>query len=268
MNEPTAGVEITLESTLGPREVSEDRSVVSTIAGGKLLVVCDGHKGHRCADYCIDRFDEYFGAFYPQHSAIESLKHAMELLAKETDDEDSGTTLTAAFISPEYKKVSAAFVGDSPLMILTNDRFTMPIPHNGLYNLEERFRITGMGASWGTFKKKLVYRTTEGMHSFGVTRAFGSAPIKKVLSRKPEFLELELNTQLPWAVALGSDGICVKNNFGDEHERLERMLRSGMSAHDLVTIARQAMGNEPESGDNITAIVCHGSPVTAEHAVP
>ena len=138
----------------------------------------------------------------------------------------------------------------------------MPKPHNARYNLEERRRAVSRGAEYSEKERKLIYRTPEGKYTFGATRALGDKGLD-FLIRAPEMLELELPAATEAVLLIASDGIMIRPDYGAESGRIERAMRNGMTAHQMVEVAQQQ-----NVDDNITAIVWQRSPVTAEHRIP
>jgi serine/threonine protein phosphatase PrpC len=217
-----AGLRVALASYQGDRPYQEDRFLIETAditaKGAKLFL------------------SEIFSA-----------------AAKRTDGNDAGATGTAMVLSKDLT-LTAAFVGDSPVVVFIRDPATGEIEARKLTRdhhareSSEKARIEREGGR--------VARNGRVMGSLELSRAFGDAGYLGV-SQIPEFAKADLKKEIDGGrdvyICVSSDGLYAALEREDYVQPLKDAIAAGREAQLADIFAAHAYASG--SGDNITALV-------------
>ena len=230
----------------GLRGDQEDRCFVQEISGpghnGWLLAVMDGHSGNEVSEYCREHLGQYFDLKDPK-ATEKVLRDLISTLAKNTAKMRAGTTISVACILESHKQVTVAVLGDSPVLVLSDDGKVHPSPdHNVRTNEAERRAVEKRG---GKYRDGYIY-TSEGL-GLQLTRALGDAPLASILSREPDVYTIKH----PVAVLLATDGITdPAHSDNDLMREVEERMKVGDNAEELLAW-RRTFG----LSDNATAVI-------------
>lgn len=247
-------MEITKFSKIGARPYQEDRYVVHQTGDGVLLAVMDGHGGQDAAQVCQDYLPSFWdvtvaqpggsGEKRPFATALELVIWQLDSI---TNEYQSGSTISAAFIPTGGDKVYAAILGDSPIIVRSPDGVCHVSPsHNARNNPEERRAAIERG---GEYNGGYVWNRP-GDYGMGLqmTRSLGDAYMGQIIYRKPEIVTYELGD----FVLLATDGV-LDPAHANEHQaaaNIVALIDHGCDAKGIVNYAV----NLP-TGDNATAIL-------------
>jgi protein phosphatase 1L len=239
-------------SVKNQRDCQEDFSFHgSTIDGGKLCAVYDGHGGHEVAEFLANNFHDYFS------KTSGPVQQRMAEAFKNADNDEfvklnkkAGSTASVVFIKDNIAHI--AHVGDSRVVLEKDGAVGFATSDHKPNRADEYVRIED--AKGIVFNKRV--------NGFlAVSRAFGNYGIddsKKIIISEPEYAERSLTPKNKFLV-LATDGLWdVMNNeevvntldimsYGIKHLRVEDL---DSFAKSLVLLAIQK-----KSSDNITVMV-------------
>jgi serine/threonine protein phosphatase PrpC len=246
----------------GQRRYQEDRSVVSSQEGGKLVAVMDGHSGagvsHRLATMLPrvwrKRVSELktLGLVHDWIPVV--IKSVFADLASATAYLDEGSTLSLVFIPTAANEhgdrvIHVAILGDSPVIIYDdiNDRVDVSPVHNARSNPTELLAAQARGAF---FNGNYIFRGYGGP-GIQMTRVLGDRELSDIVNREPEIYSRVIGSR--GFVLIGSDGLFdpSNRNLTFEVEKVMTAIQAGADAEDLVQRALAI----PENGDNVTAVL-------------
>lgn len=208
-------------------------------------------------DYQEDRFVLKSGAA-PQTSAEakRSLADMFHAIAKDTRDMKQGSTATLAMITPDHH-LNVAYLGDSPLMIITRDpnngdiQIEAPLRPHQAKDPQEQERIEDAGGT-------VLFDRIDG--ALALSRAFGDAAYLGV-STDIETYSRDLSPDIQAGrevyVCIGSDGLTEASSPQSFSHVLNAAIAEGKQnrlAEIFATYAYQS-----GSTDNITAMI---APIT------
>lgn len=231
----------------GQRSYQEDRFVVSTQAGGKLIAVMDGHSGATVSDRIakalptiwkkwashLDRKTAIFGVFVDLNTLT---KHMHE-----------GSTVSLVFIPTNGAEIEIAILGDSPVIVLNAEgQIDISPMHNARSNPIELASAQARGAY---FDGNYIYKSFSGP-GLQMTRVMGDCVLDSVLHRVPEVYSCAVGPES--FVLVATDGLFDPShrNLKPEIEAVVERIRAGASAQELVDRAVAL-----PTGDNVTAVL-------------
>lgn len=233
----------------GRRPYMEDFMLTTDINRGTLLGVFDGHGGFETAEWLYEHTEEYFvetlgNVGDPQ----ESLRYTVQRLAKDTNNNPDGSTLSLAFI-PNYTgktEVYTAQIGDSPIIVKAKGGILdYGSDHNVRSNYIEADRVSARG---GFVSRGYAFATYSGP-GLQMSRALGDVELAAILSREPDLRYFELEDES--FILMASDGLFTGHTKSDIDIPVGLMTNvPTTTAEDLVKIALAIPTN-----DNVTAII-------------
>jgi serine/threonine protein phosphatase PrpC len=188
----------------GRRATMEDRAVALTRTVGDRAVtflgVYDGHGGSEVAELAAARLHErFFDALAAGARESEALARAYTETARAAAP-FVHVGSTACTVALDGSRVSAAWLGDSQLVVATPDEVRFIASPHRLDDVSERARVKEAGARFSG-----VY-VMHGDYGLMMTRALGDRWFKAVgVSAEPSFATVELDS--PSLVVLGTDGL-------------------------------------------------------------
>jgi serine/threonine protein phosphatase PrpC len=235
--------------TQGRREYQEDRFGVEKFTTGTLVWVADGHGGEEASQYVQDHmYVSWVSADNNDRTA--QIRDVFRQFVDATANMEAGTTLSLMFFTRDT--VYAAVLGDSPLLLKTDDvRFVGP-NHNARSNMEERKAAVLRG---GHYANGYVFQPSRGMYlsdagpGLQMTRALGDSEFK-FLSREPEIFSFPFGQFGDYAL-IATDGVIDPSHHNsNELDVITDLIEGGAEAYDLVARAAKIPTN-----DNATAIL-------------
>ena len=193
-------------SARGPRLTMEDRDVaVQREVGGTLLTlaaVFDGHGGPDVSDRAADEFPpRFFAALEAGGDVRGALERACaDVAALCAVHQHVGSTACAAVVVES--RLTAVWIGDSQIVVATPNGVRAVGAAHRLDDGAERARVLAAGAGIdGPY-------ITRGDRGLMVTRALGDAWFHPVgVIAEPWCLALDIEADVPYLVALGTDGL-------------------------------------------------------------
>jgi len=188
----------------GPRWHQEDRYFRGRIFedgfARMLLAVMDGHNGDDVAEFCVENLGNLF-SIGPDINAEGALENLVSVLARETNDFYSGSTLAVAYVDEKHNEVSIAILGDSSVIVIDREGTPHVSPtHNVRVNVDERQAAEGRG---GFYSPDGYIYNSSGSYGLQMSRSLGDARMGGVISREPEIYTISN----PRWIALITDGI-------------------------------------------------------------
>lgn len=234
-------------TAVGRRPYQEDRCfVLNTPEDGVLMAVADGHGGNTCSDLVIKALSKSWKTTEGEDKE-ERLKKLFADLNSQTDNFESGTTLSVAYIAPRGRKVWVAILGDSPVIVGSHHGAIQISPeHNVRSNAVEKRAAEARG---GEVAHGYLYASIHGP-GLQMSRAFGDYHLRRVLNREPEIYSVPF-TKGDY-VLVATDGVFDPGHV-DLHgsvTTVDRLIRSGATVHDVVDRAVRL-----PTFDNATAIL-------------
>ena len=234
----------------GPRPYQEDRHVCLRInqpnLKGWLLAVMDGHGGEFVSKLCAENIKKLF-RISDASRAEESLCRLVASLNHLTEPYSEGSTFSAALLLDNVSKISVAFLGDSPVVVVDKEGEIHVSPeHNVRSNPFEREAAQKRG---GIYDGGYIWND---MGSLGkglqMSRALGDSYLGKILSREPEIYTIDN----PEWVLVASDGV-----FDPEHHNTRQLLEEVKKYAIKRSTAKDIMKWAKDRGlkDNATALV-------------
>lgn len=249
MNSEKKGL-ITIASAVGEREYQEDFFLVEEdLAEGTLLAVMDGHIGTNAALFVRDHLVRYFRSGWIRfRDSDKAFRYALKLAERGTRKLEAGTTVSAVFIYRDKPLVLVSVVGDSPVVILTNDGPFIGPDHNVRTNPQERERCIARGAR---YKNGYIFSNISPDWGLQMSRSFGDRDMGDVIEHIPEFFSLQRADG--GYIALMTDGVIDSGHASSESIKTTAdFIHDGAEAADLV---RRVLDIEGDYKDNATAIV-------------
>ena len=233
----------------GRRPYQEDRFFTLTAEQGTLVAVFDGHGGDECSQRCSEDFPVLFADAIsaPKITVRKALERSIHNLAVQTDYFVPGTTLSAVFIPARGNFVTAAVIGDSPIIIKDSDANLQIGPdHNVRTNYDERLAAEARG---GFVSDGYLCASFNGP-GLQMARALGDAQLRAVLSRTPEIYRVRMDKH--GYIIVATDGAFDPGHydFKKASESVVSLVEAGAEAQAVVDYAV----NVP-TGDNVTAII-------------
>jgi len=245
---------ITAATEKGQRRYQEDRFLIHRVnhdgeREGTLLAVMDGHNGSGVAEFCNNNIPHLFSLQKGERAAT-ALKRLVARLNTETDNMDSGSTLSLVYIPKNADRVHIAILGDSPVVLLGHDGNIRISPeHNVITNKAERAAAEKRG---GTYSSGYIHNRSlyQGLQ---LGRALGDSWMGSVLSREPEIYSMKLGSRS--IVIIASDGFTTARKR-DGVDTIVRKVVAGADANEMMFWAK----NYKRGGisDNATVIIWRG----------
>lgn len=230
------------------KKENEDRILIHNLPNDVHVVgVFDGHAGSAAAsDLCKSRLPALIGT--PDRSGAEqSLRHACEKLAGETEHMRCGTTLSVALLFPTGQVVTA-YLGDSPIVAPVDDTcLQVSDGHNARCNQRDLERALACGAVFDS----IYVRVREGGPGLQMTRSLGDCELRSFLSREPAIGTLDLTNGC--SLLLATDGVLDRTDT-DFDKRLAAVwaaILDGCTAEEINERMYRWSG-----GDDMSAVVC------------
>ncbi|MEK7094088.1 MAG: PP2C family protein-serine/threonine phosphatase [Patescibacteria group bacterium] len=225
-------------TTQGPREYQEDVIAIHEFnlgdTKGILLVVMDGHRGTRTADYCAAKIGQYFAPSSGSRKDIRAgLFGLIKRLATETRDLQSGTTFSAVCIVRNI--ATLAVLGDSPIVIVDRlGRVVIGPEHNIQTNATERKAAVARG---GIYSRGYLW-VPGSRHGLQMSRSLGDAYMEEVILRKPEARRVSLGPNS--LILVCSDGVLDPDhiNSWERISELVEVAKRDCSAEDLLSLVK------------------------------
>ena len=239
---------ITFTTRQGPRDYQGDYHVIQRVEGtdfyGWLLAIFDGHVDKTVAEFCAREAGKIYNLTNPDY-AEESLSNLIKELATYTEEFEAGSTASVVLVLESHDKVSAAVLGDSPVVVLDkNGQFHVSPSHNVRTNFEERSAAEKLG---GVYLDGYIY-IKDGDHGLQLSRVLGDVNLGEIISRVPEVYSVNE----PQWILLASDGV-----FDSTHENtdylfgeIKEMAKNKFTAEKIIEWAE-----DRGLDDNATAIV-------------
>lgn len=201
-----ATVRIHQATAQGRRPSMEDRAVAveRTVAGraATFLGVYDGHGGSEVADLAAAELHErFFDALARDVEPREALAVAYAATARAAE-RFAHVGSTACAVALIASRLTAAWLGDSQLVVATREAVRFVAPPHRLEDTRERARVEAQGA--GIAGVYLV----RGDYGLMMTRALGDrwfAPVGVIA--EPSFASLELDGTTPALIVVATDGL-------------------------------------------------------------
>lgn len=239
---------ITVASSIGGRSVQEDRFIAVEVDGeGALLAVLDGHGGRGAVDLVSTNLEPLFLTAREELGDTEAIVSTLERLDEMARHEDSGTTVSVAWVSGKTMHAHVGVIGDSLVAVRSpgQDDWFSPV-HNVKTNAAERMAAIDRGA---VFRDGYIWETRD--RFLELSRTLGDAHFSKILNRRPETFVVPVR---PGAlILLATDGVGepLQREGVSWDKRLLELAWKGCSANALV---KEAVKHHTR--DNASAIVC------------
>lgn len=244
----TAKSSVTVAQQQGPRNYQEDRYFYKKVEGhdfhGWLMAVMDGHGGSATAELCVREIGNLFKLENADQSE-EALRNLISELNSITRHLGDGSTLSAVCVLESHKKVSVAVLGDSPVVIVSQDGSLNVSPeHNVRTNAAECEAVKKRG---GRIDQGYVWNS-DWTHGLQMSRALGDAYMDNVISREPEVYTI----LSPKYIIVASDGLVDPSHANSQlfFNQVADQAERNATAQDLVDLVA-ARGLQ----DNVTALV-------------
>jgi serine/threonine protein phosphatase PrpC len=235
----------------GSRSYMEDTHFVSTRPEGTLLAVFDGHGGHEASERAFEQFASLFLVQMGKDvgDVSRALRASIFYLAETLRDYKDGTTLSAVYVPKEGNIVTAAVIGDSPILIGGSTSLWVGPDHNVRSNPAEADAVQERG---GFIANGYAMEHYSGS-GLQMGRALGDMGLSSILSTEPEIKEVLITNET--FILVATDGLFDPGHRNhDAIGDVVKLLRSGshgeFTAEDLV---RNALYRK--TGDNVTAIL-------------
>jgi serine/threonine protein phosphatase PrpC len=266
-NDEDIRTQVSTYQTIGKRINQEDRYLTTHIQGGHLVAIFDGHGGENASESLAAYLPV---AFWKEYNKVwlsvinrskitpkverQIIRRTIASLRKKLQNEVSGSTLSMVYVRPIGRGedgvrrlwVTAATIGDSPLMIWNGKRYLLMPMHCAAHHQADRKRIieSRMGRLQGDYFISRDYRVP----GIAVTRAIGDSEFGDTLIRRADIRSFEVDSRA--VIVIASDGVLVSAEPSDAKEtmrKIVKMARDGSNAaelgkhvgktHDNVTIA-------------------------------
>ncbi len=230
----------------GRRAYQEDRLTILERGDLHVLAVYDGHGGDNVSQICEEHFPDIWDeAMVSAKGPPETLRLAVEMLARKTQFLPEGSTLSVAVVEPDGM-VWTAVMGDSPIML--RDRkgeWYHTVEHNARTNLQERTAVEGRG---GHYANGYVWdNLNHASAGLQMCRALGDAGLS-FISREADFESFK-DIDL---IIVGTDGLLDSSHEIDHSLKVQQLAeRAHVKARHLVEYALDDLGSQ----DNVTAIL-------------
>ena len=229
----------------GPRPYQEDRCYETYIPDSEwqLLAVMDGHGGAEVSDFCANNIFRMMlldkgNPEYRLSSLVANLNSA-------TCRYTAGSTFSGIIISEGLNTVSAAILGDSPIVVYDRQgRLHISPEHNVRSNLEERKAAEQRG---GLYSNGYIC-SRFGDLGLQMSRALGDVHLDGILCREPDIYTI---SEPAW-VLVASDGLFDPGHLETNRlmEEIREFAKKNATADELMNWAEKR-----ELQDNATALV-------------
>ncbi len=244
---------MTQATAQGMRAEQQDRYVVAKVSGppaGTLRAVMDGHGGPEAADVLAGQIVPLFERARLAHPSepLAALEDTFRELERQTQSEESGSTLSAVFIPENPEFCYVAILGDSPVVVHAPGRPLWIGPlHNARSNLKERARALERGARYMGGYLEDPRDPGAGLQ---MSRSFGDRTLSRILDRQPDLFKVPLGRG-SW-VFLATDGVLDGDDldFEGQLKHIAQAIQNGQDAQDLIQDAVRRI-----TGDNVTVLL-------------
>ncbi|HEY4484473.1 MAG: hypothetical protein A3I24_03645 [Candidatus Harrisonbacteria bacterium RIFCSPLOWO2_02_FULL_41_13b] len=247
--------QVTGASEKGQRLYQEDRflALAPELFGnfsGWLLAIMDGHNGSEVSEFCFKNLPDIFSRISNNGKLKVDevmLKKIIRLLAKETSQMSSGSTISLAYIDEVALVARVAILGDSPVLVKDfTGKIIISPEHNVRTNLTEREAAIKKGAF---YDPRGYVSNSKGYTQ--LSRSLGDQIFSDFISREPEIYSVKLGPES--FVLVASDGV-LDPSHGDSQSLMESIvgqIEKGATAEELVDNAIFTRRIE----DNATAVL-------------
>ena len=243
------------KSVQGRRAHMEDRMVVTRHpSNGMSFIVLDGHRGHECVDFVMDRLPIAITTTSTASKTplnVDLLKQCISNVDQEWisdhKTDNSGTCVIAAYIQDD--NLFVINVGDCRAILGSNDKTIISLKPLSVdhkpYSESERKRISDAGGIVTCEENQTTWRV-EG--DLAVSRAIGDNHLKKWVISLPDIIEHKISLQDEFLI-LGSDGLWDAMTNGDACHIARSQPTIKDATNELINFALK------RSGDNITCMI-------------
>jgi serine/threonine protein phosphatase PrpC len=238
-------MKISMAQAQGNREYQEDRFGVEEFYAGTLFWVADGHGGDEVSNEIADwiRHKWILGGVHPDQERY--IREVFRSLDLQTNEMDSGSTLSLVYAPKQAPHIFVAVLGDSPVIVRSSDKIFTGPDHNARSNAEERSQAITRGA---VYMNGYVCHPQSG-RGLQMSRALGDSHLRPYLSREPEIQVLPFGQPGDW-ILVASDGVLDPSHHKNESDIVAELVDTGAEAPELVTRAIKI-----PTHDNATAIL-------------
>ncbi len=225
----------------GPRPTQED--FISVLGGSKpgsalMLSVFDGHSGAQTAKTCFSHVGPIFEA-RKSGSAEQFLFRLVAELDGMTRENVSGSTASCVLIEPPKRLMTAAILGDSPVVVLDkNGKVHIGPIHNVKTNLIESEAAKHRGGVIRADGCYVMNPSTSKPCGIQITRALGDLEMGVIVSKEPEIFSVAD----PVWILVASDGLLDHTIVGNKNKLrafIDYVKSLKPSADDLIVWARR-----------------------------
>lgn len=247
----------------GGRSTQEDRvflHLIQDAAGEPLayfIAILDGHGGIETVDALLEMLPHSMPAFeyalltgnVPMTQILENM---CATLFSGTQQFVAGSTLTCALIDVHTKRMYAANLGDSVLMLARQGQVSFAThPHNARMHSTDRLELIARGAVWDEKEGYIC----NGPYSIQCSRALGDKLIPQLI-RTPDVFTL--NLKQGDTIMFATDGVITTNDdesYVDELIYFSKMLEDDekLTAEELTYLGMEIR----RASDNATTILVH-----------
>lgn len=228
---------VEVATDIGTRLENEDRHVITWTNDGLGIHILDGHSGVGAVDACATCLE---ADVLPRFSVESENSEIVRGLQQISSGKESGCTLSSVYIFGD-KKIYASVLGDSPIILMKDDRVTRVPLHEITNKKELKLRLEAGLYQRKGYPNHLFVNHYAGLSCF---RGIGDKVFGDKLGREPEFHEFENNYD---CVIVASDGLKLND------KELLRALDEDASAQNLIDTNNAILAGYPI--DNTTIIL-------------
>lgn len=240
-------VDVGIRSEQGRRSHMEDGSCLGQRETSLLGGVFDGHCGSTAVEIVQADLPRLFWHEIDRLAPADALATAFRNAATRVARESSGTTATVFYLADS--RLWYAHVGDSRLVVLSNDMVAQVTTDHRVDDPDERRRVLAHGA---TISYPYVEKGYQGLM---MTRSLGDVVFKDVgVIDEPQTGVRDLTSSDRWIVA-GTDGLFDMV----ENDEIPWLLAPCRSAQDAADVLVREVLDRRAGHDNVTCLVVRRS---------